>query len=580
MANNQNVQLIESEEDQKKKAAQSQPGSAFTTGGKPSPTGPVAPSGTQQARAAQEAGPTKGTGFTGVGRYLQANVGSRLGEKVAGRVAQTGQQAATRLGQSVQQFGQQLGQQSGELVQKQELARGALQRIAGQPQQAVEYAGMTKDPARTEFESTLPPMSEGLQEKYNQVFRRVEGGPALRPEEQVERNQQRLQSLLESLTPDEKAEYESRQYKPPQISLTPSQEEIAAYSAIAGGQFRAPTGLSDLEDIQSQARLAQELAKGTQTTAGRSALLQQIVGRGPQQYTKGKSALDALILGQAGGQLAAARRSSAGLDRQVSSQERLAQEQARQFGTEAERAKGLLTGEVKGLEAPLKSDITSRLAEFQQKRPEFLSGLQAAIDKGEITKEQASILGITQDLGFSGISKQQLKNLIEDKISASDITEQAISNPEQAAKLNALYQLTGAQQFASPEQLEKVGTLKDVKQEIGFDLSRIEGAGGKYMPVAEAKTKLDSAKKEALSIPGLKNRLNMANNPLALKTDKDGNFTKESVTTVLNKLKESQKDAYWRNSPMGEQDRKAIAALENYAQYYDLSYGQPIKIVE
>jgi hypothetical protein len=100
------------------------------------------------------------------------------------------------------------------------------------------------------------------------------------------------------------------------------------------------------------------------------------------------------------------------------------------------------------------------------------------------------------------------------------------------------------------------------------------------MPIAEAKTRLESAKKDALSIPGLRNRLNMANNPLALKTDKDGNFTKDSVQTVLNKLKESQKDTYWRNSPMGEQDRRSIAALENYAQYYDLSYGQPIKIVE
>jgi hypothetical protein len=518
--NQQGVQLIESEEDKKKKAGLSQPGSAFTspTGAKPSPTGPVAPSGTQQARAAQAAGPTKGTGFTGVGRYLQANVGSRLGEQVAGRVAQTGQQAQTRLGQAVGQFERQLGtkpqepgQQGtglyGQLTAQQQAAQSALQRIAGKA-------------AETPAESTQA------------------------------------------------------------VDLTPSQEEVAAYQAVAGGQFQAPSGLQDIGDIRSQAQLAGQLAAGTRDTQGRLGLLRQVVGRGPQQYTKGQSALDALILEQSGGQLAAARRASAGLERKVGTEEMLAAERARQFGAESERARAGLTSEALAFEKPLTSDITSRLEEFKRQRPEFLSALKGAIDTGELTEEQAAVLGITEDLGFSNISKEQLKNLITSGIDPSDITAQSISTPEQAAKLNALYKLTGKSEFATSEQLEKAGSLKDVKQDIGFDMSRIEAAGGKYMPVSEAKSKLSESKAKALSIPGLRNRLNMANNPLALQTDKEGNLTKESVQTVLNKLKESQKDRYWRESPMGEQDRRSIAALEEYAKYQDLAYGQPIKIIK
>lgn len=389
--NQQGVQLIESEEDKKKKTAQSQPGSAFggaqtsPTGAKPSPTGPVAPSAAQQTRAVQEAGPSKGTGFTGVGRYLQANVGSRLGEKVAGRVAQTGQQAATRLGQSVQQFGQQLGQQQQQLTSQQQAAQEALRKISS--------------------------------------------------------------GELTNVSP----------------------EQQAAYAAVAGGQFRAPTGLTDIGDIQSQAQLAAKLARGTQTTAGRAGLLQQVVGRGPQQYTKGKSALDALILGQAGGELAAARRATAGLERQATTQEQLAAEKARQFGAETESAKTALGLERSGLISGLMSAGEAQRSAYEKEQKDFLDKAKAEIASGKISKEVAEkLFGDSERISTMGFSPQEIANLLEQGEMASLGTS---LNQQQAAQIEALKKIAGEAGFyKTPEELEKAGTTFAGGAELGKGL--------------------------------------------------------------------------------------------------------------
>lgn len=406
--NQQGVQLIESEEEKKKKAGQSQPGSAFA-GGTTSPTGTnVAPSGTQQARAAQAAGPTKGTGFTGVGRYLQANVGSRLGEQVAGRVAQTGQQAATRLGQAVGQFGQQLGSKDqgtglyGQLTTQQQAAQRALQRIAGKPAET----------------------------------------PTTAPEGEV----------------------------PPAVDLTPSQEEVAAYQAVAGGQFQAPTGLQDIGDIRSQAQLAGQLAAGTRDTAGRLGLLRQVVGRGPQQYTKGQSALDALILGQSGGQLAAARRASAGLERRVGTKETLAAERARQFGAETERAKEEITGEATGLEKKTTSDILARQADYNTKLQQLSDKIKEEIESGRLSPEVADALsqyGITPSTRIYDRDFKELATfLAATKAPAEELTA---TTKEEAARLQALKKLAGIGRDYSQEELEKIETTIDPA--TGLDIS-------------------------------------------------------------------------------------------------------------
>lgn len=374
--NQQGVQLIESEEDQKKKAQATQPGSAFAAGSAPSSSlkggqpPSAAPTTTQQARAAQAAGPTRGTGFTGVGRFLQANVGSRLGQEVAGRVSRTGQEAAARLGQSVGQFQQQRTQQQQERTKQQEAAQSALQRIASGELTAV------------------------------------------------------------------------------------SPEQQAAYQAIAGGQFGVSGQLQDIGGIQSQARLAGQLARGTQTAAGRTGLLQQVVGRGPSQYTSGQSALDALILGQAGGQLAAARRASAGLERQVGTQEQLAAEQARQFGAETQRAKEQLTGERTSELGKISSLGEQQKKRFETEQDVFYNKALKEIEQGVLSPETAAkLFGGLEDVDLYGFTKEEVKNLLQKSILP---TYESSLTAKQAAAINALKNLAGESAQFTPQQLSDV----------------------------------------------------------------------------------------------------------------------------
>ena len=506
------IQLIESEEDKKKKGQAAQPGSAFAPTG---PSAPSAPSGTQQARAAQAAGPTRGTGFTGVGRFLQANVGSRLGQEVAGRVSQAGQQAASRLGQAAGQFQQQLGQKQQELSAQQQAAQSALQRIA---------AG---------------------------------GAQQIQPEP-IKETEQVQQKTTQS------------------ISLTPSEQDIAAYQAIAGGQIQAPTGLQDVEDVRAQAALAGKLAKGTQTAAGRIGLLQQVIGRGPRQYTAGQSALDALILGQAGGQLAAARRASAGLGRQVETQSRLAEEQAREFGAKTGEAASLLKGQAGAIKSPIEADISSRLSEIQTKRPELLSGLEESIEKGELTKEQADILGVSEELGTYGLSKQELKNLIRSEFSPADVTAASVSTPEQAAKLAALSKLTGLESLVKEDD-KKIGTIRDVKQGIQFDPEgKLKGAK------ESAQKQFEQSKKETLSIPGIDFYIRNTRHPAHLTLDSEGNPTIDSVNNAIDwlaKTTANEKERYISPSLYARYDQQ-LAALKNYAGKHQTLFENRIKIKE
>lgn len=375
--NQPGVQLIESEEDKKKKAQAVQPGSAF------SPTGPSAPSAkpseTQQARATQAAGPTRGTGFTGVGKFLQANVGSRLGQDVAGRVSRAGQEAASRLGQSVGQFQQQLGQQQSQLTQQQQAAKSALEKIAS--------------------------------------------------------------GELTNVSPEQKA----------------------AYQSIASGAITAPGGLQDIGGARSQARLAEQMARGTQTAAGRAGLLQQVVGRGPRQYTSGQSDLDALILGQSGGRLAAARRSTAGLERQVGAQERLAEEQARQFGVESKKMGRELTGEASALEKATMSSISKRKEDYEKELGVLYDEIQSEIKLGALSKKNADLLknlGLDPASQFYGLPLSEIANLIS-RVPGGDVSLASSATQQEAARLNALKQLANTMAGFSSEELKKVGTTLD-----------------------------------------------------------------------------------------------------------------------
>jgi hypothetical protein len=389
--NVQNVQLINAETDENGKPIATQQGVAkggalgSPQAGKSSssPSGQqvfasgAAPSPSQQVRSAQTAGPAKGSGFTGVGRFLQANVGSRLGEQVAGRVTQAGQQAQERLGEAVGRFQTGLGKEQQTFSAQQQAAQAALQQIRS--------------------------------------------------------------GELTAVTP----------------------EQQAAYAAIASGRAQAPSGLENIEEIQARAQLASQLARGTQTAKGQMGLLRQTVGRGANQYTRGQSALDALILGQANEQLAAARRASAGLEKRTETQQRLAEEQARQFGAEVGLAKESITGETSASQKQTESEIAAQKAAYESGLSELSGKIKSEIASGELSKKTADILknlGIDPSSQFYGLSLDEIASLVGTKDPA---TTASSANLAQLQKINALKQLSGQSPQFSRQQLETAGTTID-----------------------------------------------------------------------------------------------------------------------
>lgn len=88
-----------------------------------------APGTSQQLRGAQAVGQRKGSGFTGIGRIMQANVGGRLGQQVVGRIGQAGQQAQQQIGQAAQAFQTQFGQSQAQQGSAQGIATGALGQV-------------------------------------------------------------------------------------------------------------------------------------------------------------------------------------------------------------------------------------------------------------------------------------------------------------------------------------------------------------------------------------------------------------------------------------------------------------------
>lgn len=399
----QNVNLIQQEED--KKSLQKAPGAPVSAAAKPvTSAAPVAaPSSSQQTRATQAAGQTRGSGFTGVSKFLQANVGSRLGQQVAGRVQQAGQQVQTRLGE-----------------------------------------------AKTGFQAGL---SEAQKQRQEQTAAAT--------------------AALEKLRSGE-------------MMINPEQQ--AAYQAAASGTIQTPQSLQDIQALQSQAGLAAKLAQGTQTAAGRMGLLQQTVGRGSSPYTRGQSALDALILGQSAGELAKARQGIGTLGRQVETEKRVAEEQARLAQAQAGESAQKLKAEAGKTREAISSSMEKRLSEVQEKerqRAEQESELQkrlgqedkstAAFDalsyaseKGLLPPEKINeISSLIQRGKAVGLSPEEIvkQSLIGEK--AAGLTRFGAASEADISRMKALSSLEGT---AFQPELERYRAGR-----LGFETGGLQG---------------------------------------------------------------------------------------------------------
>ena len=386
------------------------------------------PRGSQQARAAQSAGPAKTSGFTGAGKILQANVGSRLGQQMAGRVAQAGQQAGQRLGQAVGQFQTGLGQAQTQAGQAYTAGQAALGQIIG---------GVPQRPAET------VDLQRPIHDAYTPFEERV-----------------RLPRVNGEISAPAPA---------PVTPVAPPMDASQAYQTAIKGEYTGPMGLEDVEGIQSEVAKAQALAGATQTTQGRIAALQQMLGRGSRQYTAGQSALDALILGQSGKELQQARRGVAGLGKALGTQEQLAEEQAKQTGADIAGKGKELSQAASAAEAKTTTDISGQKQAYEKGLDKLYTNLTKEIEAGkkgeeiELSKESLDALkklGFDENSQFYGLDPKQIANIITKK-QPGEISAATSASAEQLKKINALKKLAGGKEQFSEEDLRKAGTTVD-----------------------------------------------------------------------------------------------------------------------
>jgi hypothetical protein len=216
----------------------------------------------------------------------------------------------------------------------------------------------------------------------------------------------------------------------------------------SGGLYRGPQGLQNAQQLQSQAQDVSQQAQAIGSAQGRQGLLQRYVGS--PTYGAGQQRLDTLLLGQTGApQLAQARKGALGLmtqaNTQISGAQAQAQEaqnkfnQALQQGTEAAR------NQLSGMATGLTGQLSQRAQEATEQEQKNYQSLLDAAKTGQLTQQQADLLGVKQGDILYNLFKDKPESLIGQGMQA---TAQNIATPEEYARIQALQQLSGGKATA------------------------------------------------------------------------------------------------------------------------------------
>lgn len=504
----------QTQEDERRRQAQAGALSAMGTGAV-RPVNPAQP-GAQRvgtsaaARAQQTVGPAKGSGFTGVSRYMGANVGNRLGQTVTGRISGVGQQAQTQMGQAVGTFQTGVAQSQQKLQQAQtgfqQAYSGIMQGTSPYIQQqqptaaaaapadgvggisgAVRAYGVAPtpapaakplapgilgglvetDPARTaqlkQAMATVGQSAGGAFADSNEYLAKLKAAQqmAATGSSVVQKMEAPLAAPAEQpVAPvDQPVEQGVAPVEQPAAPVEPVRDAAADYAALQGG-ITGPAGLEGLDEIQQQTALAGQLAEATRTGGGRAALLRDAFSRGATPYTMGQTALDALVLGKSGKQLQAARKEAAALQRGITAQGTAAEQQARELESRLSAAGTEAKAAVEGGEQRFGSEIGTQREQYSKELERLTTNLTTQIASGKITKESAKVL---EGLGLDpkstqlyNLDKADLARMITSR-DAGAITDASSARLDQLQKINALRRLSGQEARYTADQLAEAG---------------------------------------------------------------------------------------------------------------------------
>jgi len=258
---------------------------------------------------------------------------------------------------------------------------------------------------------------------------------------------------------------EQTQDTPPVVG----EQEVGQFEKFRSGAYSGPQQLQNEGELQAQTENAQALGRMTQTSGGRQGLLQRYAGGG--QYNVGQQRIDNLLLSAQPGALNAVRRYTSGLDEDLSRAKNEAAnlssmytQQAKGFADETSR---MLAEKNKAQEDLARSDFEAK-AKASTDVDAKLNALREDLAKGEISKEDAEALGITDLMGRSAMGGN-FADYLKREGSSVPTSEADTIEKMNAARINALQKLMGRQ---DKYDLEKAGQYKAAK--AGFDVDKFK----------------------------------------------------------------------------------------------------------
>lgn len=228
--------------------------------------------------------------------------------------------------------------------------------------------------------------------------------------------------------------------------ITGNQNQVSQFQNLLSGTYQGPKGLQNAAQLQAQAQDVGQLGQATTSEGGKQGLLQRFVGA--PQYNSGQQTLDSLLLGATGGKdLAAARRATVGVEGQQKQAQQGAAQTAQEYAQRAQQFGQNVQGQFGDTVAKQQQGLAQQAQTAQQGRDAQVAALQQQLGQGNINKDIANQLGITQG--------QQTYNITPDKFvseNAMQANAQNIANSQDYARMQALQQLGGQYSPAAAQQ--------------------------------------------------------------------------------------------------------------------------------
>jgi RNase H-fold protein (predicted Holliday junction resolvase) len=227
-------------------------------------------------------------------------------------------------------------------------------------------------------------------------------------------------------------------------------QQANQFQQLMSGAYQGPTGLNNASQLQANAANVGQMGQALNTSGGRAGLLQQFVGN--PQYNQGEQTLDATLLGQSNApQLAAARQQALQLQGQtqnaIAGAAATGQQQAQQAQQFGQAVQNQFGQQVAGINSGLQQQAASAQQQANQQYQQTLQAYQS----GNITPQQAALLGITQGQQVTGNELQNINSYIQENPQAA--TAQNVASAQQYNQLAALQQLAGN---AAPQQAQNI----------------------------------------------------------------------------------------------------------------------------